>query len=686
MKNWKIGTRIAAGFVASIIVTLTLGIFAYGRIGAINKDSLGITRNSMPSQYLMGLIHSNSTVGYNLLLQHVSSKNSREMANLEDQLKDFSKKNAETYEQYEKLISSDKERELYQTLFAARKTFIAARDPILAASRLGTAEGTRHAQQLLATQGKAAYEQYRDAAEKMLEYNQQEAKDATRSIEQTVDGARSGIVAGILAALCVAIAISVLVVRSITRPLETALDLVNQVAAGDLAQTVEVTSTDELGLMLTAMNGMVKNLRRAAQVASKISEGDLTVHAQALSEKDVLGKALIVMVENLRAAAHVASEISAGDLSVRVVALSDRDSLGQALAGMVENLRAAVHVAGKISEGDLNVRAKVLSERDLLGRALSAMLENLRNTVAQVATASQNVASGSQAMSATAQQLSDGAAEQAASAEETTSSMEEMTASIQQNSANAKQTDKIAAKAAEDARISGEAVARTVKAMRQVAEKIGVIEEIARKTDLLALNAAVEAARAGQQGKGFAVVASEVRKLAERSQTAAAEISSLTVDGVKIAEGAGQLLAKLVPDIQKTAELLREIAAASSEQSAGAAQINIAINRLDQVIQKNAGASDEMASTAEELSSQADVLQSSIAFFKTGETYQSPPRLDRGSARNRQSLPIHKTAKVQSSAASLSKLQRSVSTKSSEINLDDDHALSNSLDEEIGRF
>jgi methyl-accepting chemotaxis protein len=212
--------------------------------------------------------------------------------------------------------------------------------------------------------------------------------------------------------------------------------------------------------------------------------------------------------------------------------------------------------------------------------------------------------------------MSQGASEQAAAAEETTASMEEMTASIQQNADNAKQTDKIASKAAEDTQASGSAVAKTVHAMKEVAGKISIIEEIARKTDLLALNAAVEAARAGEHGKGFAVVASEVRKLAERSQTAAAEISKLTADGVKVAEGAGEMLTKLVPDIRKTAELVQEINAASAEQSTGAAQINKAIQQLDQVIQQNSAASEEMASTSEELSSQAEQLQASISFFK----------------------------------------------------------------------
>ncbi len=285
---------------------------------------------------------------------------------------------------------------------------------------------------------------------------------------------------------------------------------------------------------------------------------------------------------------------------------------------ITQPIAIAVAAVERVAAGDLTANITVNS-KDEIGQicaAMNKMVGSLREIIGDVVTATGNVASGSEQMSATAQQLSQGASEQAASAEESTSSMEQMAASIERNADNARQTDKIASKAAEDARSGGESVERTVNAMREVADKISIIEEIARKTDLLALNAAVEAARAGEHGKGFAVVASEVRKLAERSQTAAAEISRITASGVQVAEQAGEMLTKLVPDIRKTAELVQEIAAASAEQNTGAVQVNKAIQQLDQVIQQNSSASEEMSATAEELSTQAQQLQSTISFFK----------------------------------------------------------------------
>ncbi len=343
---------------------------------------------------------------------------------------------------------------------------------------------------------------------------------------------------GLWVSSLISIFVAFTITRLITRPLSHLVRVIKQVATGNLTQSVDVSSNDEIGDLSASTNQMVLSMRDRAQLANHIAEGNLTV--------DV----------------------------------------------------------------------KVLSKEDELGTAIGKMVGSLRNVVGEVYTAASNVASSSEEMSATAQQLSQGATEQSSAAEQSTSSMEEMVSSIQQNADNSKQTDKLAAKAAQDAHASGEAVMKSVAAMKEIAEKIRIIEEIARKTDLLALNAAVEAARAGEHGKGFAVVASEVRKLAERSQAAAADISKLSSAGVEVAEEAGEMLTKLVPDIRRTAELVREISAASSEQNAGAAQINKALQELDLVIQQNAASSEEMASTSEELASQAEQLQSSVAFFR----------------------------------------------------------------------
>jgi len=216
--------------------------------------------------------------------------------------------------------------------------------------------------------------------------------------------------------------------------------------------------------------------------------------------------------------------------------------------------------------------------------------------------------------------VSQGATEQAAAAEQASASMEEMAANIKQNADNAAQTEKIARQSSKDAEASGVAVDKAVNAMRTIAEKISIVQEIARQTDLLALNAAVEAARAGEHGRGFAVVASEVRKLAERSQTAAAEIGAVSSETVRAATDAGEMLARLVPDIRRTAELVSEISAACREQDIGAAQINEAIQQLDQVTQQNAGASEQISTTSEELAAQAEELQASIAYFRVAES------------------------------------------------------------------
>lgn len=297
-------------------------------------------------------------------------------------------------------------------------------------------------------------------------------------------------------------------------------------------------------------------------------------------------------------------------------------SITKPLAHMYEKLTA-------LANGDLTVKIEAHGEDEIAHamKMLGLMAEKVRPVLASVAAASENIASASRQMTATSQQMSQGTQHQAATAEEISSSMEEMAANIHQNTDNARQTEKIAIQAANDTREGSEAVTETVDNMKRIAEKIGIIGEIARQTNLLALNAAVEAARAGEHGKGFAVVAAEVRKLAESSEAAAEEINQLSSASLSVADRSGRLLTQIVPSIEKTAKLVQEIAASSVEQNQGAGQVNNAIQQFNQVIQQQAAGAEEIASSAEELSAQADQLVHLVGYFKIDDRASRGPEL-----------------------------------------------------------
>jgi methyl-accepting chemotaxis protein len=422
-----------------------------------------------------------------------------------------------------------------------------------------------------------------------------------------------------------------------------------KVAAGDLNINATTAATDEdtqavgenfqkinagLAGTVQAISNLVEDADRLAQAAM---EGQLATRADATQHGGDYGKiidgvnrTLDAVIGPLKVAAEYVERISKGDIPSAIIEeyKGDFNAIKNNLNVLIQAMHQVTQVAAELADGNLTVKVAERSAQDALMQALAKMVSGLSEVVTNIQTAAHQVTAGSQEMSSSSQQLSQGATEQSASVEEVSSSMEQMAANIKQNSDNAQQTEKIALKAADDAKEGGKAVEETVTAMKEIAGKISIIEEIARQTNLLALNAAIEAARAGEHGKGFAVVASEVRKLAERSQTAAGEINKLSASSVEVAEKAGEMLGRIVPDIQKTADLVQEINAASNEQRSGANQINKAIQQLDQVIQQNAAASEEMASISEELLSQAEQLQSTIGFFRiadhSGSLFRQP--------------------------------------------------------------
>ena len=506
----------------------------------------------------------------------------------------------------------------------------------------------------------------------LIDINVRYAELDEKTNEANAASATTKIIGFIAVGVLFAFGIGLFIARAIGKPLREMQFAAEKLAVGDVNVNVELETRDELGALANAFRGMTDVIRDRAALAQKIAVGDMTVEVKAKSEQDLLGKSFMQVVETLRAlvtesrtlanaavegklatrgnagqfqggyrqivegvnntldavigplnvAATYVDRISKGDLPPQITDSYQgefnkiKDNLNALLAAMHE----VTHAAEEIAHGNLTVVVRERSAQDKLMQALIAMTAGLTRTVNDIRTIAGEVSSASKQISTASIQVSNGATAQAASAEEASSSMEQMGSNIKQNADNAQQTDKIATKSAKDAQESGKCVLEAVAAMKEIASKISIIEEIARQTNLLALNAAIEAARAGEHGKGFAVVAAEVRKLAERSQRAAGEINQLSGTTVKVSEKAGEMLDKLVPDIQKTAELVQEITAASKEQDTGSEQINKALQQLEKVIQQNASAAEEMASTTEELTGQSDQLVSALGFFRTGDT------------------------------------------------------------------
>lgn len=419
--------------------------------------------------------------------------------------------------------------------------------------------------------------------------------------------------------------------------------VLRQISGGNLRDKVEIECKGDHARMKDAINGVHSWLQELIDYVTAIANGDMSAKMNKASSEDQIHQWLMMLKANI---GNVVSDAEIlvkaaldGKLSVRADVSKHQGDYRRIVEGLNNTLEAVVapltmassHVE-RISKGEIPVKItdNYAGDYNTLKNSLNVLIDNLTQFANDVQSAAQRVASSSEQVSASAQSLAQGATEQASSVQEISSSMEEMSSAVKQNADNAQQTAAIAKKSSRDGEEGGQAVADTVKAMKSIAEKIGIIEEIARQTNMLALNAAIEAARAGEHGKGFAVVAAEVRKLAERSQAAAKEISSVSTSSVEVSEKAGKLLAEIVPGIQKTASLVDEINASSNEQSSGIGQVTTAIHQLDEVIQQSSVSTEEMSTASENLTEQAEQLLTAASFFHFEGSGQSAHGMDNG--------------------------------------------------------
>lgn len=656
MRDFSIGTRLTAGFAVVIAIAFAFGAFAYIQAANVGQTAQQLGQVKFPAIYLSEDIRSSVQKQFALFQQFVNTSDAGEAAKAEAAITAERLANESTITRIEALSANEKLQHALNTLKSDRAAYVTAASdalhPAIPESR--DEAGIR-----------SLYSDYLRDAEALVALTRGGVEDQQDSV---ATAANSPVLLALSTGLFLSIIFAWLVTRSVTRPLKDAVGVMHSVARGDLTCRAEITSNDELGQLLSLVNRQLDNQWNAAGLAERMAEGDLSAHMIALNERDILGRALgrmrnsmqasVAVVERFKQSVESAARLSQGDLSVEITPNSENDLLAHSLIRLRDNLRASTQLATKlasgdlrpseelpstktdlghslllvqsylractqtvekIEKGDLTVQVQPVCEDDSLGLALRRTVDHLQSTVSEVLSSASSVARVSNEMIAAAGLLFQRSDEQSAAAAETAAVIEDLHSRLQQSAGHSHQTERLASTTVNEGKLVGEAMNLTVKAMQDVAEKINVLDDIARRTDLLTLAAAVEAARAGEHGVGLGVVASELRKLGERGQAAAAEIVRVTSGGLKAAECAGNYLAKMVPGIHQTALLVKEIASANEEQNTGVTRANRAVQQMDRVIHQNASASQQMASTAEELFSQTRNLQTVVSFFTLDE-------------------------------------------------------------------
>ncbi len=637
LKNMKIGMKLGMGFGVLLVLLTIVSILGLSKLANMMEIFDQVAEDRFPKVVAVSDIvehaNSNRAAIRNLLL----TEDEDESKSIVEEIKKNREKMRNLTDKLSNEIKSEKGQALLKKVIEARKNYNVSMEKVL---NLGLDNKNAEGYAILTGEGRELQKVFFDAIDELNKYQIQLVNDSNDVADANYNTAKTLMIALSVIAVLSGIIMAFFITRSITRPMNELLDVATRISAGDMSVKIDVDTSDETGKLKASMKTMSETIiavqNQLNMLIDAAKEGKLSARAEASKFQGdwnnmltgVNGMLDIIYAAVVTDGVGALVKLSKADFKVRITTeyKNDYDVFKQAVNGLAEAVDRAIteesEVFQAMAEGDLTKRitsdiwigdlALVKSSANEMGEKLQEIVINVQNGADQIAGASEQV-------SATAQSLSNGAAVMAGNLEESTSAIEEMTSSINQNAANARSTDEMATNASQMAQEGGEAVNQTVDAMKDIASKISIIEDIAYQTNLLALNAAIEAARAGEHGKGFAVVASEVRKLAERSQIAAQEISKITTDSVTISERAGELLKEMVPQIKQTAELIQEIAAASAEQDTGIGQINTSMTQLDQVTQQNASGSEELASASEEMSAQAEQLKSMMAFFKITE-------------------------------------------------------------------